>query len=55
VQDDDAVVRVILREDVGAAGDAALAAEAERLTRWLDGVRIGSVYTSRLMKSARLP
>lgn len=55
VQDDDGVVHVVLREDIGADGRAALDAEAERLTSWLDGVRISSVYTSLQMKSALLP
>jgi hypothetical protein len=55
VQDDDGVVRTVLSEDVDADGLAALAAEAERLTGWLDGVRIGSVYQSLQMRHARLP
>lgn len=55
VQDDDAVVHVVLREDIGREGGAALDAEAARLTAWLDGVRISSVYSSLQMKSARLP
>jgi hypothetical protein len=55
VQDEAAVVRVVLREDVGADGRAALDVEAERLTNWLDGIRIGSVYQSLQMKSALLP
>ncbi|WP_324651060.1 winged helix DNA-binding domain-containing protein [Georgenia sp. H159] len=55
VQDDDAAVRVVLRADVGAAGRAALDAEATRLTAWLDGVRIANVYSSALMRQARLP
>jgi hypothetical protein len=55
VQDDDGRVDVILRGDVGAEGRAALDAEAERLTSWLDGVRINNVYASQLMKSVRLP
>ncbi len=55
VQDPDAVVSVVLREDVGADGVAALDAEASRLTAWLDGTRISSVYTSLQMKSALLP
>lgn len=54
VQDDDAVVRVVLRHDVGAEATAALEAEAERLTGWLDGVRIVNVYASPQMKGARL-
>ena len=45
----------MLREDVGADGRAALDVEAERLTAWLDGIRIGSVYQSLQMKSALLP
>jgi DNA glycosylase AlkZ-like len=55
VQDDDGVVRVVLREDIGAEGRAALDVEAGRLTGWLDGVRVNSVYTSLQMKSALLP
>ena len=55
VQDDDDAVRVILRHDVGAEAEAALDAEAARLTAWLDGVRITNVYASHLMKQARLP
>lgn len=54
VQDDDAVVRVVLRHDVGAEATAALDAEAERLTGWLDGLRIVNVYASPQMKGARL-
>ena len=55
LQDADATVRVILRHDIGGAGRAALEAEAERLTAWLDGVVITNVYASRQMKDARLP
>ncbi len=54
VQDEDAVVRVVLRHDVGAEATAALEAEAERLTAWLDGVRIVNVYASPQMKGAKL-
>ncbi len=54
VQDDDAVVHLVLRRDVGAEATAALQAEAERLTAWLDGVRIVNVYASPQMKDARL-
>jgi hypothetical protein len=49
-QGDDAVVRVLLREDIGAAGRAVLDAEAARLTDWLDGVRVVNVYQSPQMK-----
>ncbi len=59
VQDDDARVRVVLRdaetERVGARGMAALEAEAERVTEFLDGQVISSVYKSAQMKGARLP
>lgn len=59
VQDGDAAVRVILLpgmdELVGKPGRAALDAEAERLTRWLDGVRITNVYKSELMTGRVLP
>ena len=55
VQDDGGVVRVVPRERLSAAATAALAVEAERLTAWLAGVRISSVYSSRQMVSARLP
>ena len=54
VQDDDAVVHLVLRHDVGAEATTALEAEAERLTTWLDGVRITNVYASPQMKGARL-
>ena len=53
-QDDDGVVHVLPRGDLGAEATAALAAEAERLTGWLDGVRIVNVYQSQQMKGATL-
>jgi hypothetical protein len=53
VQDDDGVVRVHVLEEVTKAARALLAAEAERLTRWLDGVVISTVYPSPAMKAAR--
>ncbi|NYI43538.1 hypothetical protein BJ993_000618 [Nocardioides aromaticivorans] len=55
VQDDAARVHLVLRDDVPAAGRKALEAEAERLTSWLDGVRITNVYASPQMRGARLP
>lgn len=55
VQDDDARVRVVLRRDVGAEARDALDAEAVRLTDWLDGDRVSSVYASPQMKGERLP
>lgn len=55
VQDPDASVRVILREDVGADAVGAFDREAARLTGWLDGEIVNSVYASRQMREARLP
>jgi hypothetical protein len=55
VQDDAGRVRVIPRVDLPDEATKALAIEAERLTDWLGGVVIGSVYTSLQMRSARLP
>jgi hypothetical protein len=55
VQGDAARVHLVLREDVGADARAALEAEAERLTGWLDGVRITNVYASPQMRGAVLP
>jgi hypothetical protein len=54
IQDDDAVVQVILREDVGADAATALDAEAARLTAWLGGVRIPDVYATRVRSSRPL-
>ena len=55
VQDDDGRVRVLLREGVGADARVALDAEADRLSGWLDGQVIASVYKSRVMRGERLP
>ena len=46
-------VRVHLLEEVGGDVRRALDAEADRLTRWLDGQRVGTVYPSPAMKSHR--
>ncbi|QSR31792.1 hypothetical protein CFI00_15010 [Nocardioides sp. S5] len=54
VQDDSGAVRLSLLEDVDPAGRAALEQEADRLTRWLDGTVVGTVYSSPQMKQARL-
>jgi len=54
-KDPAAPVRLVVHEDVGTAGQAALEAEAERLTDWLDGVRITNVYASPQMRGLRLP
>ncbi|MXG88201.1 winged helix DNA-binding domain-containing protein [Nocardioides flavescens] len=50
VQDDAGVVEVRLLERLPRAGVRALAAEAERLTSWMGGVRVGTVYPSAAMK-----
>ncbi|ROR91646.1 winged helix DNA-binding protein [Nocardioides aurantiacus] len=55
VQDPDAVVRVVLRRDVGEQGRRALDGEAARLTAWLDGDVVSTVYASPQMKGERLP
>jgi len=52
VQDESGVVDVHLLEDVPKAGRDALEAEAERLTKWLEGVRVSTVYPSPAMKAA---
>jgi len=55
VQDPEGVVSVALLHDIGSEGAQALEAEAERLTGWLEGQRVGTVYPSGLMKSASVP
>ena len=54
-KDPTAPVRLVVHEDVGKTGQAALEAEAERLTDWLAGVRITNVYASPQMRGMRLP
>ena len=51
VQEEDGVVRLRLIEDVGSDGRAALEHEADRLTTWLDGQRVSTVYPSPLMRA----
>lgn len=51
VQDEDGVVEVRLLEDVGAEGRGALRSQAARLTGWLDGQRVGTVYPSPAMRA----
>ncbi len=53
VQDPDGRVAVSLLEDIGADASRALEEEAERLTAWLGGVVVGTVYPSPAMKAAR--
>jgi hypothetical protein len=55
VQDPDGVVVLNVLEDVGADARAALDAEAARLTTWLDGHRVSTVYPSIAMKEAVRP
>ncbi len=55
VQDEAGRVRVVPRQELPRDATRALEAEADRLTAWLDGVVISSVYSSLQMKSARLP
>ena len=55
VQDDDARVRVVLRGHVGEDARRALEREALRLTAWLDGDRVNTVYASPQMRRALLP
>lgn len=52
VQDEDGVVHVELLEDVDAAGREALEHEASRLTDWLGGTRVSTVYSSPAMRAA---
>jgi hypothetical protein len=53
VQDPDGVVSVVLRHDIGADGVRVLEGEAVRLTNWLAGHVVGTVYPSALMKTGR--
>lgn len=52
VQDPDGAVGVSLLEDIGADGRAALDTEAARLTAWLEGTTVSTVYPSPAMKAA---
>ena len=51
VQDAAGVVEVRLRRAGARRRAGRLAVEAERLTAWLDGVRVGTVYPSAAMKA----
>jgi hypothetical protein len=55
VQDPEGVVVVVTRQDPGSEALAALGVEAERLTAWLGGAKVSTVYSSLQMKSALLP
>jgi hypothetical protein len=50
VQDEAGVVHVRAVERIPAAGRRALQVEAQRLTEWLGGVRVSTVYSSPAMK-----
>ena len=53
VQDAEGTVRVVLVEELDSARRAELEQEADRLTRWLDGVVVNTVYPSSAMKDGR--
>lgn len=55
VQDDEGRVEVLLRRDPGTEAVQALEAAAARLTAWLGGDRVNSVYASAMQRGARLP
>lgn len=55
VQDPDGVVQVVPRGDPGSEALESLRVEAERLTCWLNGEKVSTVYSSQQMKSALLP
>jgi hypothetical protein len=55
VQEPDGRVRVVARHRLEKQAVRALETEASRLTDWLGGVMIRSVYTSRQMKGEPLP
>jgi Winged helix DNA-binding domain len=54
-QHDDGRIEVLYRSDPGPAARAALEREAERLTSWMDGEVVNSIYKSQLMKGIPLP
>ncbi len=54
-QADDGTVVVVPAEPLAPAAAAALAAEAERLSSWLDGDVVRSVYQSPLVRAAEQP
>ena len=55
VQDEECHPQLILLEEVGSSARRTLDAEVERLDAFLAGERITNVYTSHLMRGARLP
>lgn len=55
VQDDAGRVELVLHHDPGDVGRRALQEQADRLTDWLDGEVVASVYKSHLMRGEPLP
>lgn len=55
VQQPDGAVRIVPARPLSHADQALLAAEAARLTAFLDGIVISNVYASRMMKGEQLP
>lgn len=55
VQDAKGTVRVVARHDLGRDADRALATEADRLTTWLGGTVVTSLYASAQQRGLRLP
>ncbi|MFL6158039.1 MAG: winged helix DNA-binding domain-containing protein [Marmoricola sp.] len=54
-QDPDGTVHVELLTDVGSSGRAALDAEASRLTAWLDGDVVNTIYQAPMIRALRNP
>jgi hypothetical protein len=52
VQDQAGVAQVVLLEDPGSKARKALQSEADRLTDWLEGNRVSTVYPSSAMRTA---
>jgi hypothetical protein len=52
VQDRAGVVQVVLLEDPGSKARKALQSEGDRLTDWLEGNRVSTVYPSSAMRAA---
>ena len=55
IQDDDGTVQVLLRGDQPATARVALQQQAQRLTEWLDGTVVNTIYRSPQMKGLPLP
>jgi hypothetical protein len=53
VQEPSGTVRVVARHHLGPDADRALAAEAGRLTAWLGGTVVSSIYASALQRGLR--